>query len=303
MFRSINEKGQSIFKELGNLLHGLSEVHRPIRLRLAGPESVLDDVLLVKKVSGHEKLCGGLEYRLYCVSSHSTLPLKDLIALPIELQFVTDCGNMRSVCGIVAEASAGQSDGGLATYHLVVRDALALMEQRVNTRVFRNANEIDLSAALLNEWRAINPVLSRVLDIDFSGVSNTCPAREFTMQHNESDTAFLRRLWKRRGLSWFIRPGHASETGSDRMPAHTLVLFDSPYALAQNEAGAIQFQNDRAVRTSDSIYNWSATRTLRSGTGCSRGRHRIAPVRRWTARQGQACVSYHGVFSPGKLRQ
>jgi type VI secretion system secreted protein VgrG len=266
MFESLDGTGRSLFTELGNLLSGLSEAHRPIRLRLAGPENVFDDVLLVKKADGHEQLCGGLEYRLYCVSSHATLPLKDLIALPIELQFVTDRGQVRSVCGIVAEAAAGQSDGGLATYHLVVRDALALMEQRVNTRVFRNVNEIDLSAALINEWRAMNPVLARVLDIDFSGVGNAYPAREFTMQHNESDAAFLRRLWKRRGISWFIRPGAASETGTDRTPAHTLVLFDSPYALGRNEAGAIRFDSDLATLTSDSIYHWSATRTLRSGS-------------------------------------
>jgi type VI secretion system secreted protein VgrG len=266
MFQSHNGKGGSIFNELSNLFDGLSEANRPIRLRLADSKSVLDNVLLVKKVDGHEELCGGLEYRLYCVSTYATLPLKELIALPVELQFVTDRGNIRSVCGIVAEASAGQSDGGLATYHLVVRDSLALMDQRVNTRVFRNVNEIDLSAALINEWRAINPILSRVLDVDFSGVTNAYPAREFTMQHNESDAAFLRRLWKRRGISWFIRPGQASETGGDQTPTHTLVLFDSSYVLGQNEAAAIRFQSDLATKTFDSIYNWSASRTLRSGS-------------------------------------
>jgi len=266
MLQGLDGQGGSILKDLGNLFSGLSEANRPIRLRLAGSESVFDDVLLVKKASGHEKLCGGLEYWLYCVSSHAGLPLKELIALPVELQFVTDRGQMRSVCGIVAEAAAGHSDGGLATYHLVVRDALALMDQRVNTRVFRNVNELDLSAALITEWRATNPILARVLDIDFSGVGNPYPAREFTMQHNESDAAFLRRLWKRRGISWFIRPGHASETGSDRTPAHTLVLFDSPYALGRNTAGAIRFQHDLAVQQADSIYGWSAVRTLRSGS-------------------------------------
>ena len=108
----------------------LTQANRPIRLRLSHQNSVLDDVLLVKRVSGQETLCGGIEYRLLCISTKATLPLKEFIALPVELQFVTDQGKLRSVCGIVAQASAGQSDGGLATYQLVVRDALALMEQR-----------------------------------------------------------------------------------------------------------------------------------------------------------------------------
>lgn len=120
-------------KDLIGAWSGLTEANRPIRLRLAQENRVVDDVLLVKRVMGSEALCGGLEYRLLCVSTRADLPLKDFIALPVELQFVTDRGSMRSVCGIVAQAAAGQSDGGLATYELVLRDALALMEHRTNT--------------------------------------------------------------------------------------------------------------------------------------------------------------------------
>ncbi|QNA88344.1 type VI secretion system tip protein VgrG [Massilia sp. Dwa41.01b] len=253
-------------KELVSLFGGLSEANRAIRLRMSGRQGIVDDVLLVKQVSGQETMCGGLEYRLYCVSLDPALPLKDFIAVPVEVQFVTDRGEMRSVCGIVAEAMAGQADGGLATYQLFVRDALALMEQRVNTRVFRNLNEVDLSAAMLREWKNTNPILAKAFDIDMSGVRDTYPTREFTMQHNESDAAFLRRLWKRRGISWFIRPGQASNDGSSSTPAHTLVLFDSSYSLVQNAAGAVRFNNDRATQAADAIYNWSALRTLRSGS-------------------------------------
>lgn len=168
----------------------LTQANRPIRLRLSHQNSVLDDLLLVKRVAGQETLCGGIEYRLFCVSNNASLPLKDFIALPAELQFVTDRGQLRSVCGIVAQASAGQSDGGLATYQLVLRDALSLMEQRINTRVYRNQNEVDISTALAREWRERNPILAKVFDVDVSGIKGKYPAREFTMQHNESDAAF-----------------------------------------------------------------------------------------------------------------
>jgi len=253
-------------KDLAATFAGLSEADRPIRLRLSYKHRVLDDVVLVKRVTGHESLCGGLEYRLLCISTHANLPLKEFIALPVELQFVTDRGDVRAVCGIVVQAAAGQSDGGLATYQLVVRDALALMDQRVNTRIFRNINETEMSALLLREWRAINPILANALDIDMSRVSQAYPAREFIMQHNESDAMFLQRLWRRRGISWFIRPGKASDAGSDRTPAHTLVLFDSSNCLPQNAAGAVRFRQDRATQTADSINNWCALRSLKSGS-------------------------------------
>lgn len=253
------------FTELLHAFSGLSEAKRPIRLRLSQEKQVLDNVLLVKRVAGKEALCGALEYRLLCVSTRSGLPLKEFIALPVELQFVTDRGQVRSVCGIVAQAAAGQSDGGLATYELVVRDALALMEYRINTRVFRNRNELDITEVILREWRQKNPVLAKAFDVDWSLVKGTYPTREFTMQHNESDSAFLRRLWKRRGIAWFMRAGQASPSQSQNIPAHALVLFDDAYILPRNSAGVVRYHHDGSTEDADSITGWSPVRTLKPG--------------------------------------
>jgi type VI secretion system secreted protein VgrG len=244
----------------------LTQSNRPLRLLLSQYGSVLEDVLLVKHVSGQETLCGGIEYHLLCVSAQVDLPLKEFIALPVELQFVTDRGQLRSICGIVAQASAGQSDGGLATYQLVVRDALALMEQRINTRVFRNLNEVDISANLIREWRNANPILAQAFDIDTTGLTGTYPPREFSMQHNESDPHFLRRLWKRQGIAWFFRSCQTSKSGSSAAPAHTLVLFDTPLSLAENGAGAVRFHRDAGTEARDGVFNWSAVRNLKAGS-------------------------------------
>jgi len=244
---------------------GLTEAKRPIRVRLSQGQQVLSDVLLVKRVTGTETLCGGLEYRLLCVSTRADLPLKEFIALPVELQFVTDRGDLRAVCGIVAQAAAGQSDGGLATYELVVRDALVLMEQRTNTRVFRNLNELDITQVILDEWRQNNPVLAKAFDMDWSYVVGSYLAREFTMQHNESDADFLRRLWKRRGIAWFIRPGQATQSQSEDMPAHALVLCDDAFTLPQNAAGTVRYHRDDGTEASDTIFAWSPVRTLKPG--------------------------------------
>lgn len=252
-------------KELTHTFTGVSEAHRPIRVRLWHAGSVLDDVLLIKRVTGSETLCGGLEYQLLCVSTRADLPLKELIALPVELRFVTDRGDIRAVCGIVSQAAAGQGDGGLATYQLVVRDALALMEQRSNTRTFRNRNELNITKCIVDEWRQNNPVLAKAFDVDWSHVRGRYPERAFTMQHNESDAAFLRRLWKRRGIAWFMRPGQASESQSQDIPAHALVLFDDAAALPQNAAGTVRYHQDGSTEQSDTIIAWSPVRTLKPG--------------------------------------
>lgn len=242
----------------------LSEENRPIRLRLSNQDGVSDDVLLIKHASGVETICGGIEYCLLCVSTTAGMPLKDFIANPAELQFVTDTGGLRSVCGIVAAAVEGQADGGLATYQLIVRDAFSLLDMNCNTRIFRNASEVDITSVVLKEWRLENPVAAKAFDVDLASL-HSYPAREFTMQYNESNAAFLRRLWKRRGIAWFVQPGTSSERDSDDTPRHTLVLFDDAMSLKENAASAIRYHRDDATETRDTITAWHAVRKLTPG--------------------------------------
>ncbi|RJG16105.1 type VI secretion system Vgr family protein [Massilia cavernae] len=250
---------------LGIDLAGLTEANRPIRLRLWNDKGVIDDVLLVQHVSGVETMCGGIEYTLLCVSTHSGMALKHFIANPAELQFVTDSGGLRAVCGIIGSAIEGQSDGGLAIYQLILRDAFSLLEKTCNTRVFRNANEVDITNTMLREWRDKNPVAARTFDFNLMHVKRY-PQREFTMQYNESNATFLRRLWKRRGIAWFIQPGAASERPAGDSPMHTLVLFDDPMALKENAAGEVRYHRDDGTEQRDSITAWQAVRTLTSGS-------------------------------------
>ncbi|GJJ05314.1 hypothetical protein RugamoR64_58520 [Duganella rhizosphaerae] len=255
------ESDNDFFSFMG-LAKELVASNRPLRLRLDLPGGVNDDMLLPQRVFGSEALCGGIEYRVLCVSSDAYLPLKQMIAVPAALEFVTDTGDLRSVCGIVTEASSGDSDGGLASYQLVLRDALSILEKRTNTRVFRNMNEVEIVQRILNEWRHKSPILGTCFkhEVDECFHQREYPQREFTMQHNESDAAFIRRLLKRRGIGWFVR----AEGGE--YPVHTLVLFNNADMLRQNAAGTIRYHRDAATEERDTITSWSAVRSLQPGT-------------------------------------
>ncbi|USX14231.1 type VI secretion system tip protein VgrG [Oxalobacteraceae bacterium OTU3CAMAD1] len=236
--------------------------NRPIRLKLDLPGGINDDMLLPQRVFGTETLCGGIDYRVLCISSNATLPLKQLIAVPAALQFVTDQGDLRSVCGIVTEASSGDSDGGLASYQLVLRDALAILEKRINTRVFRQMDEVEIVRQILLEWRQKSSTLG-VCFTDEVGEAfhlQEYPKREFTMQHNESDAAFIRRLLKRSGIGWYVR---AEANGE--VPTHTLVLFNNADSLRQNVAGTIRYHRDAGTEQRDTITSWGAVRSLQPG--------------------------------------
>ncbi|SEO62346.1 type VI secretion system secreted protein VgrG [Duganella sp. CF517] len=236
--------------------------NRPIRLKLDLPGGMSDDMLLPQRVFGTETLCGGIDYRVLCVSSNATLPLKQLIAVPAALQFVTDQGDLRSVCGIVTEASSGDSDGGLASYQLVLRDALAILEKRINTRVFRQMDEVEIVRQILLEWRHKSSTLGVCFtdEVDEAFHLQEYPKREFTMQHNESDAAFIRRLLKRSGIGWYVR----AEANGD-VPTHTLVLFNSADSLRQNVAGTIRYHRDAGTEQRDTITSWGAVRSLQPG--------------------------------------
>ena len=150
------ESDNEFFGFMG-LVKELVTSNRPLRLRLDLPGGANDDMLLPQRVFGSEMLCGGIEYRILCVSSSASLALKEMIAIPATLEFVTDRGDLRSVCGIVTEASSGDSDGGLASYQLVLRDALSILEKRINTRVFRNMDEVCSFAGWIDPFELTLP--------------------------------------------------------------------------------------------------------------------------------------------------
>ncbi|UGQ48198.1 type VI secretion system Vgr family protein [Massilia endophytica] len=237
---------------------GLITDNRPLRLRLDHSTGVMHDVLLPQRIYGTESICGGIDYRVLCVSLDARLPLKELIALPAAIDIVTDTGDLRTICGIVTEARAGDSDGGLATYQLHIEDAFAVMEKRTNTRVFRNLNEVEIVCTLIDEWRKTNPVLSSCFEYELDVMLKVqeYPRREFTMQYRESDAAFIWRLLKRRGIAWCFYPS------GRECPAHKLFLFNSTNCLPENAAGTVRFHRDAATEEYDTITAWSAVRKL-----------------------------------------
>ncbi|WBS02754.1 type VI secretion system Vgr family protein [Pseudoduganella sp. SL102] len=237
----------------------LVTANRPVRLRLDHPSMMMEDVLLPQRVEGHESLCGGFEYRVLCVALDARLPLKEFIALPAAIDIVNDFGKLRTICGVVTEARAGDSDGGLASYQLVIRDMLAVMEKRINTRVFRHRDEVQILQTMCEEWQQNNPVLGPSFGVITDNIFDDMryPKREFTMQHNESDAAFIRRILRRRGISWVFEPDK-----SKPYPAHRMRLLNRYESVRENAAGAVRYHRDASTEERDSITAWTAVRTL-----------------------------------------
>jgi type VI secretion system secreted protein VgrG len=248
----------------------LDQSNRPIRLQWGHAQKALEQVLVIQRIDISEGLCAGIEGHLTCVSTRADLPLKAFIGLPVSVQLVTDRGAIHQICGLVTDARAGQSDGSLATYQLTIRDALSVLERRVNTRIFRTKNVPDVIEILLREWQKKSPALASAFDFDLSGINRSqYPVRELIFQFHESDADFIRRLCRRDGIAWFTAAGKRgaapSDSGSSDTPVHTLVLFDDSMKLPESAAGTIRYHRDAATEERDSVTLWSASQQLVPG--------------------------------------
>jgi len=247
----------------------LDQKHRPILLRWGSDRKLLEQVLVVQRIDVTEGLCAGIEGHLTCLSTRVDLPPNAFLGLPVSLQLVTDTGGLQAINGIVTDVRVGQSDGSLACYQLTLRDALAVLEKRVNTRIFRTLGVPDIIDTLLKEWRERSPALAKAFDFDLSGVeSSQYPKRETTLQYNESDANFIRRLCRREGIAWFVRAGKQNETAAagDDSPVHTLVFCDATMKSSPAGAGTVRYHRDAATEERDAITLWSARCSLFPGS-------------------------------------
>lgn len=269
---ALSESGEQMvsYPALQRILIGAlpSQNNRPFRLHWRSSQKDLADLLLIQRLDIREDLCGGIEGRVSCISTTIGAPLEAFLGQPLTIQLVTDQGALHSICAIVTDAREGESDGSLGTYQLVIRDALTIMERRINTRIFRTKSVVDIIQTLVQEWRNRSATLGATFDLDISNLdASKYPVREQTLQFDECDADFVRRLCRREGIAWFVRAGGAPNNENlAAQPFHTLVLFDNAVKLRQAEVGTVPYHPEAATGTRDSITILTMSRQLVPGS-------------------------------------
>ncbi|WP_338642184.1 type VI secretion system Vgr family protein [Burkholderia pyrrocinia] len=243
----------------------LDQNNRAIRFHWGRHQDALGHVLVPQNVDLTEGLCTGIEGHLTCLSSRPDLPLSAFLGLPLSVQLVTDRGEPYPINGIITDVRAGQSDGSLTCVQLTLRDALSILEQRVNSRTFRSMNVPDILESLLHEWQQRSSALAQAFDFELVLDRNQYPKREQTRQADESDAAFIRRLCRRDGIFWYARAGKHDGASTDT-PVHTLVFCDDPTKLPQAAAGRVFYHRGAQSRERDSVTLWSTARALTPGS-------------------------------------
>ena len=167
------------------------------------------DDLKFHTLDGSDELGRLFEFRIEALADSHSLSLKDMLGKPVTVRIEQQDQSTRYLNGIVARASlSGRRAERHYGYELVVRPWLWLATRRSDCRIFQNKTVPEIVQEVLSTYG---------FPIENHLVESYVP-REYCVQYNETDAAFVSRLMEFEGIYYWFR--HAEDT-------HTLMLSDA----------------------------------------------------------------------------
>lgn len=167
------------------------------------------DDLKFHTLDGSDELGRLFEFRIEALADSHSLSLKDMLGKPVTVRIEQQDLSTRYLNGIVARASlAGRRAERYYGYELIVRPWLWLATRRSDCRIFQNKTVPEIVQEVLSTYGF--PIESHLAE--------TYVPREYCVQYNETDAAFVSRLMEFEGIYYWFR--HAEDT-------HTLMLSDA----------------------------------------------------------------------------
>ncbi|RQR54906.1 type VI secretion system tip protein VgrG [Burkholderia sp. Bp9126] len=204
-------------------------------------DSPLGDALKFHSLDGDESLGSLFEFRIEALADSHSLSLKDLLGKPVTVRIEQQDGSTRYLNGIVARVSlAGRRAARHYGYALTVRPWLWLATRRSDCRIFQNRTVPEIVQEVLAPYGF--PIESRLTE--------SYVPRDYCVQYNETDAAFVSRLMEFEGIYYWFR--HAAQ-------AHTLMLGDamSSHAALPGYATIPFIARDRtAIADEEHVDSW-----------------------------------------------
>ncbi len=222
------------------------ETERKVRLHSRAGE----DVLFIRRMSGHEELSRCYELVLSCYSRDHDISMEQVLGEHATVELTSPGVATRLFDGIVCELSHEGAEGRYALYRMVLRPWLWLLTRGNECRV---ADQDRTSIELIEE---------RFKKRGFSEfswqLSRTYEPRKFCVQYRESDFAFVSRLLEEEGIYYYFT--HA-------LGSHQLVLTDS----SSTHQAAPGFERIYFGKLEDielrvgMFFDWRANKRVRAG--------------------------------------
>ncbi|AKO01418.1 type VI secretion system tip protein VgrG [Xanthomonas oryzae pv. oryzicola] len=233
----------------------LSDSGRLYRLQLPG-----GDVQVVERWSGSERLSGGFEWWVDVLSTQAGLPLEAWLGRRATLYTRLADGDESPRTGLIHDAYALGSDGGLARYRVGLVPWTWWLSQGRHSRVFQERTLVQIVEAVFADYA---PMASWQWSEETSAFLAQARPRSYCVQYRESDLDFVQRLLAEEGLGWRLQEAAPSPGG------HQLVVFADSTAQPQDpssaQGGGLRYHRSDATEAADSVLAIGATRRLGSG--------------------------------------
>src|SRR5580693_7049844 len=156
-----------------------------------------EDSLSIVEFSVHERMNEPFEVAITARSPHPDISLEDIVGYAAGFGYRSGDAEVvawTGVCSYMEQVQAETSATGLSTYHFIIVAPIWLLTQRRGHRVFQHLTVPDILKKILAEYR-----IEAKWELD-----DTYPKREFEVQYDETDFAFVTRLLEAAGISyWF----------------------------------------------------------------------------------------------------
>lgn len=228
----------------------------------AGADALLAETARIDEALGPVSEHAGFRIDLTVLAANAHQSLTALLGQPARLDLQTSFSRtaLRPFHGHITEVTRLGADGGFARYRLIIEPWLAFLGHNRDHYLFQDKTVIEIIDELLADWKGhahLAPVWRWAL-----ADTTAYPKRGMTVQYQESDLDFLKRLLAEEGLfCWFEHQAADGET----LGQHCLVIADHNGAFADNAQARIRYTQAGATLSEDSLDRWLGQRRIDTG--------------------------------------
>ncbi|WP_342078300.1 type VI secretion system tip protein TssI/VgrG [Yoonia sp. SS1-5] len=200
-----------------------------------------EDVLVLQRFEGADHVNDLFDYRVEALSLEANIDFDQLIGTHMTVELGTMHHDARYFDGIVTEAEWVGTNETANVYRFQLRPWFWLADKRRNQRIFHNMTPDAIIGEVFSYWagQCDAAVDTRLVE--------TYPELEYTVQYQESDLNFVRRLMEQFGMSFHFK----HEEGS-----HTLVLTDSLLEFDPIPGDTRTYNPNEGMEQSEGEYFW-----------------------------------------------
>ncbi len=205
------------------------------------------DALIPVFFRGEESLSRPFAFTIEAVSNQTAIDPGSLLGKSVSLTLNRAAGDPRIFNGLVTSFAAGpMARSGYRRYTLYLSPWLTLLDRTSDCRIYQNKSVKDIATSLFSD--------AGFTDYQFK-LQGTYNPREFCVQYEETDFAFMSRLFEEEGIFYYFT--HASGT-------HTMVIADQTAAYAACADSSAVYRAGGQPQA-EALHEWEPGWRYRSG--------------------------------------